>query len=136
MTYSRIDVNPLAGALGAEIFGVDLAGPLGQPVVDEIRRASNEYLVIFFRNQTLTPDAFGEFISRFGPLRNSPYSKPRADHPFVTDLVRRADVPEGLRNVGDRWHSDNAPQERPSLGFALYCVEAPPYGGATMFANL
>lgn len=136
LNYQRITVRPVAGALGAEIEGIDLSRPVDDATFAEVLRAFHEYLVIFFRNQTLTPNSFGDFISRFGPLRNSPYSKPRADHPFVTDLVRRADVPKGLRNVGDRWHSDNAPQERPSLGFALYCVEAPPYGGDTMFANL
>ena len=134
--YQHIEVRPVAGSLGAEIVGVDVSRPLDDACFREIHRAFNEYLVIFFRDQTLTPQSFGDFISRFGPLRNSPYSKPRADHPFVTDLVRRAEVPKGLRNVGDRWHSDNAPQERPSLGFALYCVEAPPFGGDTMFANL
>jgi taurine dioxygenase len=134
--YARIAVRPVAGSLGAEIDGVDVSRPIDEETFNEIHRAFLEYLVIFFRNQTLTPQSFGDFISRFAPLRNSPYSKPRDDHPYVTDLIRRADVPKGLRNVGDRWHSDNAPQERPSLGFALYCVEAPPWGGDTMFANL
>jgi taurine dioxygenase len=135
-SYKRIRVQPLAGALGAEIEGVDLSRPLDDATFAEIRRAFTDFLVIFFRDQTLDPQTFGEFIGRFGALRMSPYSKPRADHPFVTDLIRREDMAPGMRNVGDRWHSDHAPQERPALGFALYCLQAPPWGGDTVFANL
>lgn len=55
---------------------------------------------------------------------------------MVTELVREADVPAGMRNVGDNWHVDQSPRLRPSLGFALYCLECPPFGGDTLFSNL
>ena len=62
MTRSRLEVRPLAGALGAEIHGVDLSGPLaGQHAA--IRHALLEHLVIFFRGQHLTAPAV------HGPLR-------------------------------------------------------------------
>lgn len=57
-------------------------------------------------------------------------------HPFVSRIRREADISSTERNIGDRWHSDQSPRERPNLGFALYCVEAPDHGGDTMFANM
>ena len=48
---STITVEPIAGALGAEISGVDLASDLDDAVVAEIRRAWLEHLVVFFRDQ-------------------------------------------------------------------------------------
>jgi taurine dioxygenase len=69
--YYRISVSPIAGALGAEIDGVDIGKPIDDATFAEIRRAWNENLVIFFRNQTLDDDAlvaFGESIPKIVPI--------------------------------------------------------------------
>ena len=55
MTYAHIDVRPISGALGAEIHGVDLSKDLSRTVIEEIRSAWLEHLVIFFRDQEITP---------------------------------------------------------------------------------
>ena len=55
MTEARLEIRPLSSALGAEISGVDLAGPLDQKTVSALRRALLEHLVIFFRDQELSP---------------------------------------------------------------------------------
>ena len=57
MGYREIEVAPVAGALGAEIGGVDISEPLADDTFEEIRRAFLEYRVIFFRGQTLPPAA-------------------------------------------------------------------------------
>ncbi len=36
MTYQHITVKPMAGAIGAEIFGADLSQPLAPEILDEI----------------------------------------------------------------------------------------------------
>src|SRR3954453_11731031 len=64
--YRSIDVAPLAGAIGAEITGVDLATDLPDDTVAEIRRAWLRHLVVFFRDQALGPDAFLSFARRIG----------------------------------------------------------------------
>ncbi len=136
-SYQRIRVHPIAGALGAEIDGVDLAQMPDDETFAEIKRAFLEHLVIFFNNQQLTATQLAGLAERFGPLTTVPYLKHLlTDHPFVTQLVREANVSSKERNIGDNWHADQSPRETPSLGFALYCVDAPPYGGDTMFANL
>src|SRR4051812_31684059 len=47
------EVLPIAGGLGAEIVGVDLAGEPSDETVDAVRRAWLEHLVLFFREQSL-----------------------------------------------------------------------------------
>ena len=74
MRYTRIEVRPVAGALGAEIGGVDLAA-LDDESFAEIHRAWLEHLVVFFRDQTITPAQQVAFARRFGPLNEYPFVK-------------------------------------------------------------
>ena len=53
--YETIGVEKLTPIIGAEISGVDLAGTLSNRTMDEIHRALAENLVIFFRDQHITP---------------------------------------------------------------------------------
>ena len=65
--YSRISVTPIAGALGAEISGVDISRSIDDATFAEIRRAWTQNLVNFFRGQSLDDDAlvaFGSVASR------------------------------------------------------------------------
>ena len=54
-SYRKIEVKPLAGALGAEISGVDLSR-VDNETFSEIQAAWLEYLVVFFRDQKIMPD--------------------------------------------------------------------------------
>ena len=78
MSYTHIDVRPMAGALGAEVFGVDLSKAMDDATFDEVHRAFLENLVLFFRGQTLTDEQLAEFGRRFGPLAPLP---PHRQHP-------------------------------------------------------
>ena len=49
------DVRPLAGALGAEIHGIDLSDTLDSETLLAIRALLLEHEVIFFRDQDITP---------------------------------------------------------------------------------
>src|SRR5437899_11871573 len=103
--YETLELRPLAGALGAEIGGVDLARPLEPRQFAEIRRAFLEHLVIFFRDQTLTPQEHEAFSARFGALSRMPYVKPLDDHPNIIAVLQDA---EGRKSsvCGGGWHSD------------------------------
>lgn len=133
-TYNRIRVQPLSGALGAEIEGVDASREQDEETVREIRRAFAEHLVVFFRNQTLTPEQQTRFAAVFGPLTRHPFIKTMPEHPYVAPLIRDADA-SGPTFGGD-WHCDATFLEEAPLGSLLYAVEIPPYGGDTCFANL
>lgn len=135
MGSSKIEVEPIAGALGAEISGVDLAGPFGNQTWDAIHQAFLDHLVIYFRGQQLTPDLQVAFSRRFGPYGPVPFVEPIAEHAEVIAVVKEADDEAGL-NFGGSWHSDFSFQAEPPLASLLYAREVPPYGGDTLFANM
>ncbi len=128
-----IDVRPLEGALGAEIGGLDLSGPLSEAVIDEVRRAFLEHLVVFFRDQDLTPEHLLAFARRFGPIGLYPFALGMEGTPEVMEVIKE---PDQESNFGGFWHSDTAYLEKPSLGSMLYAVEVPSDGGDTLFANM
>jgi taurine dioxygenase len=128
----KITVNRIAGALGAEIGGVDLSQPLGDAVIGEIRQALAENCVIFFRDQHLTPEQHLNFGRRFGALQVHDFVDGLEDNQEIIE-VRKEEYE--MRNFGGGWHSDVSYLERPALGSVLYAREVPDAGGDTMFAN-
>ena len=132
MDYKHIQVKPIAGALGAEIHGVDLAR-LDDETFAEIHHAFLENLVIFFRGQTITPDQQVAFSARFAPIGYYPFLKGLPDHPAVIEVRKE---PEDKLNFGGVWHTDTAYLAKPPMGSVLYAKEIPENGGDTMFANL
>ena len=131
-SYRHIEVSPIAGALGAEIGGVDVSRPLASDVIDEIRQAWLDHLVIFLRDQALTPDALVAFARTFGEPMEYPQLKGLPECPLVTPVIK---LEHERVNFGGVWHSDTTYLERPPMASMLYAVETPPYGGDTLFAN-
>src|SRR5215213_8711684 len=131
-SYSHIEVRPIAGALGAEVWGIDASRPIAPEIVAEIRQAWLDHLVIFLREQKLTPQGLVEFARAFGEPMEYPQLKGLAECPFVTPVVK---LPHERVNFGGVWHSDTTYLEQPPMASMLYAVETPPYGGDTLFAN-
>jgi taurine dioxygenase len=75
MPDRSLQIRPIAGALGAEIAGIDLAGDLDEATIAAIRRAWLDHLVIFFRGQELAPERFLAFARRFGEVVEYPFIK-------------------------------------------------------------
>jgi len=132
MAQQTISVTPIAGALGAEIGGVDLARDLSDAVVGEIRRALLAHHVIFFRDQRLSPEQHLAFGRRFGELQVHDFVEGIEQHDEILEVRKEAD--EKL-NFGGGWHTDVSYLERPALGSVLYAHKVPDYGGDTLFAN-
>ncbi len=132
MSMTDLTIRKVAGALGAELGGVDLSGPLDSDTIAAIRAALNAHQVIFFRDQTLTPKQQLAFGRRFGPLNIHPYVAGMADHPEVMEIIKE---PSDKLNFGGGWHSDMSFLETPSIGSILYAVETPEFGGDTLFAS-
>jgi taurine dioxygenase len=129
MSTRSFDVRPVAGALGAEVVGVELARADEQEVA-AIRQALLTHRVLFFRGQDLTGEQQMGFAERFGSLTTAhPTVRGLADAPKVFDI----DSAEGNRtNV---WHTDVTFVDRPPMGSILRAVEVPEYGGDTCWAN-
>jgi taurine dioxygenase len=133
MASPTLEARPLAGALGAEIFGVDLARPLDDRTAAAIRRALLDHLVIFFRDQDIAPDAQLAFARRFGEVIEYPFVKGLDDHPEIVPVIK---LEHERVNFGGIWHSDTAYLEVPPMGTILLAREVPPAGGDTLFANM
>ena len=132
MLRNRIEVEPIAGACGAEVHGVDLSQPLGDETFEDIHNALVDHQVIFFRDQDITEDQHKAFGRRFGPLNIHPRYEPLEGPPEIFPI--RKD-PEHKRIVGESWHHDLTHLPEPPMGSILYALEVPPVGGDTMFAS-
>ena len=130
--FQYIAVEPISGALGAEIRGPDLSQPLIPEVVAEIRSALLNYLVIFIPNQELTPQNQLAFAQYFGSPMEYPQLKGLPECPLVTAVTK---LEHERANFGGVWHSDTSYLELPPAASLLYAVDIPPYGGDTLFAN-
>lgn len=132
MANVKLDVKPIAGALGAEIGGVDLSKDLDADCVAAIRQALLDHLVIFFRDQTLSPARFSSFARYFGEPVAYPFVKGLDGFPEIIEVAK---LEHERVNFGGVWHSDTTYLEQPPMGSLLYGRELPPYGGDTLFAN-
>src|SRR5580700_1770090 len=133
MRKNSIGVRPIAGAIGAEISGVDLSAPLDDDTIAEIRRAWLDHLVIFFRDQDLPPARFLAFARRLGEPIEYPFVTGIAGFPETTPVVK---LEHEKVNFGGLWHSDTTYLEIPPMGTMLIAREVPAYGGDTLFANM
>jgi taurine dioxygenase len=126
-------VTPVAGALGAEISGLDLSAPLSDETILAVRRAWLDHLVIFFRDQDLSPAQFLALGRRFGEVIEYPFVKGLPEHPEIIPVLKLA---HERVNFGGVWHSDTAYLDVPPMASMLVAREIPPYGGDTLFANM
>ena len=133
MAGHSLEICPIAGALGVEIGGVDLAGDLDGGMIAAIRRAWLDHLVIFFRGQELTSEQFLAIARRFGEVVEYPFIKGIDGFPEITPVIK---LEHEKVNFGGLWHTDTAYLERPPMGTMLLAREVPPFGGDTLFANM
>ena len=127
-----LDILPVAGAIGGEIRGVDLAEPLDDATAGALLAALYDHKVIFFRDQDLTPRQQIDFSARLGPIfTDHPAYLPTLEgHPEIVVL----DGQKGGR--ANLWHSDISISPKPPMGSVLYMKQSPAWGGDTMWADM
>ena len=112
--------------------GVDMAGDLDDEVVREVRQAFLDHLVIFLRDQKVTPQQQVAFARRFGDPMEYPNLPGLPEEPLITPVVK---LEHERNNFGGVWHSDTTYLPEPPMGSMLLALEVPPHGGDTLFAN-
>jgi len=128
-----IEVVPQAGAIGAEVRGVDLRrAPSGESLA-RIRRAWLDHLVLFFHDQPIDADAFMAFARSLGRPVEYPFVRGLDGHPEIIEVRK---LEHERVNFGGVWHSDTTYLERPPMASMLLAREVPPQGGDTLFANM
>lgn len=133
--FRRIGVEPLTGACGAEITGVDLRKPLSEDVLAELMTAFEHFLVIMFRDQDLSIEQHKAFSRYFGELTELPQAPIYAGQADMQEVRREAHEPVSVVPF-TRFHTDSPFLERPPLCMVMRAVDAPKYGGDTAFANM
>ena len=129
----EIDIEPLSGALGAVIHGVDLSRELDDESFQQLREAHGRYGVIFFRGQSLTPEQHIAFAERWGPINVNRFFKAVDRYPMIAEVRKE---PEETKALGTGWHTDHSYDTVPAMGSILYAREVPEVGGDTLFASM
>ena len=130
-----IKVEQLTCAIGAQLSNVDLGVASRDPaLIAEIRALLLEHRVLFFRDQDITRAEHVAFACHFGELEDHPVAGSDPDHPGLVRIYKSPDQPND--RYENSWHADATWRERPQMGAVLRCVECPPVGGDTMWANM
>ncbi|MGV2289964.1 TauD/TfdA family dioxygenase [Trinickia sp. YCB016] len=128
-------IEPLTCALGAEVVGVDLADAVhDEGLFAEIRAALFAHRVLFLRDQDFTRAEHVAFARRFGDLEDHPVAGSDPEYPGLVRIYKTPEQPND--RYENAWHSDTTWREAPQFGAVLRCVECPPVGGDTMWANM
>ena len=125
-------IKRIAGALGAEISGVNLAAGVPPALAADLRHAFLEHQVIFLRGQDLTPAQFMAFAQAMGQPVEYPFVKGIEGFPQIIEVKK---LEHEKSNFGGIWHSDTTYLDQPPMGSMLLSREVPPYGGDTLFAS-
>jgi taurine dioxygenase len=133
IAYDQFELEPLTGALGAEITGLDVVSRLDDELVAAaLRLALSRHLVLVFRNQEMDKQHLRRFGQIFGQLHANPVVKKHAESPDVMLVKQEADE---KYNFAGNWHSDVTWDKKPCGESVLYALDVPPWGGDTHFAN-
>jgi taurine dioxygenase len=128
-------IERVSCALGAELIGVNLADAIhDEGLFAEIRSALFSYRVLFLRDQDFSRAEHVAFARKFGELEDHPVAGSDPEHPGLVRIYKSPDKPND--RYENAWHSDATWREVPQFGAVLRCVECPPVGGDTMWANM
>lgn len=130
-----MQINPLTCAIGAELVDVQLADALRDDgLFAEIKTALLKHKVLLLRRQSISRAEHVGFARRFGELEDHPVVGSDPEHPGLVQIYKTPDKP--LDRYENSWHCDATWREVPPMGCVLRCVECPPVGGDTMWANM
>jgi len=114
------------------VTGVDLSKPLQAEDVAKLRRALLDHLVVALPDQNMSLDDLERLTDALGGRDVTPFVKPLPDRPHVIRILKE---PADKLNFANAWHTDLSYLPEPPSFTLLYCLEAPPVGGDTIWAN-
>ncbi len=128
-------VEQLTCALGAELSGVNLGeAARDDGLFAEIKALLLQHKVLFLRDQDFSRAEHVAFARRFGELEDHPVAGSDPEYPGLVRIYKSPDAPND--RYENAWHTDATWREVPPMGCVLRCVECPPVGGDTMWANM
>ena len=128
-------IEKLTTHIGAELSGVSLAeAATNDDLFGEINRALLDHKVLFLRDQDISKAEHVAFAKRFGELEDHPVAGSDPDHPGLVCIYK--DLTSPPDHYENAWHCDATWREIPPMGAVLRCIECPPVGGDTVWANM
>ncbi len=129
---TALTVEPVAGALGASVTGMELARVSEAAQLDELRRALADHLVVFLPDQELDLDALERVTDLLGGRDVTPFVEPLEDRPYVIRVIKE---PGDALNFANAWHSDLSYLPEPPAYTLLHAWDVPDHGGDTVWSN-
>ncbi|MFZ5933799.1 TauD/TfdA dioxygenase family protein [Pseudomonas sp. HS6-2] len=130
-----MQVEQLTCTIGAELVGLNLADVIHDDgLFAEVRQQLLRHRVLFLRNQDISHAEHVAFARRFGELEDHPVVGSHPDHPGLVQIHKSPENPPD--RYENAWHTDTTWRENPSMGAVLRCLECPPVGGDTVWANM
>lgn len=116
---------PISGSIGVEVHGLDVLR-LDDDGIEELRRLWAENLVVVFKRQDhLSPGDLEAFAARFGPVYRHPLMA------LEQSAVHAINIP-----AGGYWHSDATFDFEPPAATMLHAQVVPERGGDTLWTNM
>jgi taurine dioxygenase len=131
MLKTRPRIEKAAGC-GAYVHDSDL-GQLDGELAHALRTALFDHGVLFFRDQSLSPDQHVALAEQFGPIDVNRFFPSAPGYPMIARVEKTT---EQTSNIGGGWHTDHSYDAEPAMGSILVARDLPPRGGDTLFADL
>jgi taurine dioxygenase len=129
---SSLTIEAVAGALGANVTGLDLAKVTTSDELEGLRRALAEHLVVFLPEQDLSLDDLERVTDLLGGRDVTPFVDPLEDRPYVIRVIKE---PTDVLNFANAWHSDLSYLPEPPAYTLLHAWDVPDHGGDTVWSN-
>ena len=121
-----------AANTGAYVSNVNL-GSITPSDVSSVREALGEHGVLFFRDQSVSPEQHIAFAEKFGAININRFFQPVSDYPQIAEVRKE---PDQSKNIGEQWHTDHSYDQIPALGSVLVARALPDTGGDTLFSSM
>jgi alpha-ketoglutarate-dependent 2,4-dichlorophenoxyacetate dioxygenase len=152
-----MDIGPLHPLFAGEVSGVDLRQPLAPATIAAIHAGMDQYGILIFHNQQMTPEQQRTMTAQLGTLelgfarvvrnqgREPPSAPPRTGYAEVADMsnlgedgmpVERSDRKIVGNMANQLWHSDSSFQKPAAKYSLLLAVRLPSWGGETEYCDL
>lgn len=139
-----LTITPLHPLFAAEVTGLDLARPLADGIIRQIKDAFSRHSVLVFRNQPVTDDQQIAFSEVFGSLETTKVGTPGAGGKMIvlTNIGAdgRIEPPTGRQVLNNKanqhWHADSSFKPVPSKASMLSARVLPSKGGNTEYLSM
>lgn len=132
MSMPDLDIQPLSDACGVQVNGLDLSA-VSPDQVQALKGLLAERGVLFFHDQTLSPQQHIAFARLWGEIDINRYFPADSEFPEIAEV--RKDEGQ-TTNIGGGWHTDHSYDVAPAMGSILLAREVPPTGGDTLFSSM